>query len=334
MNGYERTCKFVRGEPVDRPPFMPLAIEWVARNQGMTYPEFIYEPEKRIAAYSACVRKYDFDCVLPDADFYEQLEDFGAKPVFDGNGYSAAPIIEDVEETGHLRLPDYAEGSREGNRLLVLRELSKQFKGEKYIFGICIGPFTEFCNARGVEDGMCDLISDEEATVEAMQIFFENDLRFIDAQLEAGADGIQIVEPCCSLIAPALYERTILPLHRKLVARVQRNGGFARLHICGDTNHLLPLTLSTGTHILDVDSAVDLKAGAKLLGREQVFCGNLDSAADVLSGTLESFAEKVRSVAARSQNRTILAAGCDVPPTTPEENITAFHDACEALKKA
>lgn len=82
MNGYERTCKFVRGEAVDRPPFMPLAIEWVARNQGIPYPEFIYEPEKRIAAYSACVRKYDFDCVLPDADFYKQLEDFGSKPVF------------------------------------------------------------------------------------------------------------------------------------------------------------------------------------------------------------------------------------------------------------
>ncbi len=331
MNGYERTCKFVRGEAVDRPPFMPLAIEWVARNQGIPYPEFIYEPKKRIAAYSACVRKYDFDCVLPDADFYEQLEDFGSKPVFDGNGYSAAPIIEDVEDVDHLKLPEYTPGTREGNRLHILRELAKEFKGEKYIFGICIGPFTEFCNARGMEDGMCDLISDEESTAAAMQIFFENDLHFIDAQLEAGADGIQIVEPCCSLVAPALYERTILPLHKKLVERAQKNGGFARLHICGDTNHLLPLTLSTGTHILDVDSAVDLEKGAKLLGKEQVFCGNLDPAAEVLSGKPEEFAEKVRGVVQRSGNRTILAAGCDVPPATPEENMIAFRDACQAL---
>ncbi len=80
MNGYERTVKFVRGEPVDRPPFMPLAIEWISREQGIPYPEFIYEPETRIRAYRSAVTKYDFDCVLPDADFYEQLEDFGAKP--------------------------------------------------------------------------------------------------------------------------------------------------------------------------------------------------------------------------------------------------------------
>ena len=38
MNGYERTVKFVRGEPVDRPPFMPLAIEWISREQGIPYP--------------------------------------------------------------------------------------------------------------------------------------------------------------------------------------------------------------------------------------------------------------------------------------------------------
>ena len=43
------------------------------------------------------------------------------------------------------------------------------------------------------------------------------------------------------------------------------------------------------------------------------------------------FAEKVQGVVQRSGNRTILAAGCDVPPATPEENMIAFRDACQAL---
>ena len=334
MNGFERTCNFVRGEAVDRPPFMPLAIEWISRNQGLTYPEFIYEPEKRANAYIRCVEKYDMDCVLPDADFYEQLEDFGAKPVFDGNGYSAEPILEDVEDLSGLHLPEYLPGTREGSRLQVLREVAKVYKGKKYIFGICIGPFTEFCNARGMEDGMCDLLADEEATIEAMWVFLENGMHFSEEQLKACADGIQIVEPCCSLIAPDLYECAIMPFHKQMVERIQQGeNGFARLHICGDTNRLLPYTLGTGTHILDVDSAVDVEAGAKLLGKEQVFCGNLDSANDVLNGKPEEFAEKVRRVAERSGNRVILAAGCDVPPATPEENMIAFHDAVAALAR-
>ncbi len=109
-----------------------------------------------------------------------------------------------------------------------------------------------------------------------MKLFFENGMRFIDAQLEAGADGIQSVEPSCSLIHPDFYQRRLLPLHRAIVDRVQRNGGFARLHICGDTHALLPYTLSTGPRILEVDSAVRMDEAAALLGKGQVLCGNLD----------------------------------------------------------
>lgn len=331
MNGYERTIRFVNGEPVDRPPFMPLVIEWVSRTQGIAYPDFVYNPEIRAKAYLRCAEEYHLDCILPDADFYEQLEDFGAKPVYDGKGYSAAPIIEDPENLSGLKAPSFEPGTRMGNRLEILRRIAAKEKGNRYIFGICIGPLTEFCNARSVEEAMCDLLSDEETACKAIDIFFQNGMRFIDAQLAAGADGIQIVEPCCSLIAPELYARRILPYHTQMVERIQRSGGFARLHICGDTNLLIPYTLSTGTHILDVDSAVDMKKAAAQLGPQQVLCGNLDPSAEVLGGKPEDFGPKVRRIYEQTGNRTILAAGCDVPPDTSEENIRAFYQACVDL---
>lgn len=331
MNGYERTIRFVRGEPVDRPPFMPLVIEWVARTQEIPYPDFVYNPALRAEAYLKCVNQFDLDCILPDADFYEQLEDFGAKPVYDGKGYSAAPIMEAPDDLDNLKIPDFAIGSRMGNRLEILRRIAAREKGKRYIFGICIGPLTEFCNARTTEEAMVDLLSDEEAACKAMDIFFENGLRFIEAQLEAGADGIQIVEPCCSLISPELYVRLMLPYHKRMVERIQKTGGFARLHICGDTNRLIPYTLSTGTHILDVDSAVNMAEAATQLDTHQVLCGNLDPAADLLGGRPEDFREKVRRVYEDTGNRTILAAGCDVPPDTPEENVLAFRRACADL---
>ena len=333
MNGYERTVRFVKGEAVDRPPFMPLVIEWVSRTQGIPYPDFVYNPEIRANAYLKCVEEYDLDCVLPDADFYEQLEDFGAKPVFDGKGFSAAPIIEDVEDLSGLKTPDFAPGTRMGNRLEVLRRVAEKEKGRRYIFGICVGPLTEFCNARGVEDAMCDLLADEDSARAALDVFFQTGLRFIDAQLEAGADGVQIVEPCCSLISPQLYSGLMQPYHKQMVERVQRNGGFARLHICGNTNLIIPYTLGTGTRILDVDSAVDMAKAAAQLGPQQALCGNLDPAADVLAGKPEEFAAKVRSVYEQTGNRAIIAAGCDVPPDTSVENMRAFYQACADLAK-
>ncbi|MFQ9801057.1 MAG: uroporphyrinogen decarboxylase family protein [Clostridia bacterium] len=74
------------------------------------------------------------------------------------------------------------------------------------------------------------------------------------------------------------------------------------------------------------------KAAAQL-GPQQVLCGNLDPTVDVLSGKPEDFGEKVRRIYQQTGNRTIMAAGCDVPPDTPEENVRAFYQACVNLER-
>ena len=63
----------------------------------------------------------------------------------------------------------------------------------------------------------------------------------------------------------------------------------------------------------------------------QVFCGSLSPASDVLNGKPEDFAEKVRRIDAATGRRIIISAGCDIPPPTSVENMTAFHDAVTAL---
>ena len=167
-----------------------------------------------------------------------------------------------------------------------------------------------------------------------IDLFFRNGMRFIEAQLEAGADGIQIVEPNCSLISPKFYEANIMPLHKQMVDLIQRKkNGFARLHVCGDTSALMPYTLGTGTHILDVDSAVDLTKVAHLLGPQQCFCGNLNTSEELLFGKPEGFAAAVKKRYDETNNRIILSGGCDVPPDTSAENMHAFHDAVAALGK-
>ncbi|MBQ0059367.1 MAG: hypothetical protein KBS83_05355 [Lachnospiraceae bacterium] len=329
MNGYERTVKFVKGEPVDHPPFMPLAIEWVSRQCGLDYRDFIYKPDVRSKAYLEITDRYDFDAILPDADFSEQLEDFGQIPVWkESVGYAVEPIINSKEDLDKLVIPEIKPGTRQGNRIEIIKTIAAAKKKEKYIFGICVGPFTEYCNARGLKKAMKEMIKDPDTLRKGMQIFFENGMNFIKAQMEAGADGIQIVEPNCSLISPKFYEENIMPLHKAMVDEIQSHeNGFARIHVCGDTAHLMPYTLGTGSHIVDADSQVDLAKVAPLLGAEQVFCGNMNTADELLNGTPDIFPEAVQRRVDATNNRIILCSGCDVPPASPAENIQAFHDA-------
>lgn len=331
MTGYERTKNFVLGQKTDRPPFMPLVIDWVALQAGADWAEFVYDPAVRAQAYLDVTAEYGIDCVLPDADFFEQLEDFGLKPVLENGAYHGKPIIDDLSAIDSLPVPGFKPGSRMGNRLETLRCVADKAKGDRYIFGICVGPFTEFCNARGMEDALADLMDEEEEVMRGVRLFYENGLRFIEKQLETGADGIQIVEPSCSLINPDMYERLIMPLHANLVKAAQKDGGFARLHICGDTNRFLPLTLGTGTRILDVDHAVWMGEAAAKLAPGQALCGNLDPVNDVMRGTADSINAKVAEVAKSTVNRAIISGGCDIPAATPAENMRAFFEACKAV---
>lgn len=332
MNGYERTCNFVLGKPVDRPPFMPLVIEWVSKQYGVEYPDFVYQPDLRAKAYLDIVEKFDLDCVLPDADFFEQLEDFGMKPTWSEAGFQAEPLIRDLSDIEILTLPAIVPGTRMGNRVEILKQVAAKEKGHRYIFGICIGPFTEYCNARGLKAAMHDMKKNRDAMLKGIDVFFRNGMHFIEEQLAAGADGIQIVEPNCSLISPKFYAEYIMPLHKQMVERIQRDGGFCRLHVCGDTTALMPYTLGTGTHILDVDSAVDLTKVVHLLKEDQCFCGNLNTSEEILFGKPENFAAAVRRRYDETNNRIIISGGCDVPPDTPAENMRAFHDAVLALE--
>lgn len=336
MNGYERTVNFVLGKPVDHPPFMPLTIEWVCRQYGVDYYDFVYDPVLRAKAYLSVCREYDLDCILPDADFSEQLEDFGQKPTWADGRFQVSPILSCPEDALKLPLPQIIPGTRQYNRLETLRLVAQEEKGNRYLFGICIGPFTEYCNARGLSDAMRDVGRNKtrEQAMAAIDVFFQNCMNFIDAQMQAGADGIQIVEPNCSLISPRVYAQYIQPLHEKMVARIQRDGGFARLHICGNTMPMMPYTLGTGTHILDVDYQVDLTQVAHLLGPEQCFCGNLNTTDELLLAKPDSFVQSVQKRVTETGNRIILSGGCDVPADTAPENLRAFHDAVAALAAA
>ncbi len=332
MNGYNRTVEFLKGNKVDRPPFMPLAIDWVAVVAGIDQETFVYNPLVRAKAYLDVAREFNFDCVLPDSDFYEQLEDLGAKPMLASTGYHIEPIFEYSDELEALPVASFDEDSRMGKRLITLREVAKEVKGDKFIFGIVVGPFTEYCNARGMDDAMCDILVERDEAIAAVNFFHKNIMKFAKLQMEAGADGIQIVEPSCSLIDPKIYEELILPLHVELVNLVQQMGGVTRLHICGDTNKLIPIALKSGTNVLDVDKEVDMAKAALALNDNQFLCGNLSPATDILFGTAELIKEKVRKVFEDTNNRTIISAGCDIPPQTSKENMIAFYEACELLK--
>jgi uroporphyrinogen-III decarboxylase len=120
----------------------------------------------------------------------------------------------------------------------------------------------------------------------------------------------------------------IWPHQVKLVEAIHSFGGYARLHICGQTQHLWPGIARLGVDVFDVDHMVDLKEARKALGPKVSLAGNINPAAAVRFGEPEAIRHHVRRNYAEAEAPYMVCAGCEIPAGTPQENLAAL---CEPV---
>jgi uroporphyrinogen-III decarboxylase len=101
-----------------------------------------------------------------------------------------------------------------------------------------------------------------------------------------------------------------------------------RLHICGNTTHLLPGVADLGADIVDLDHMVDMAGARRALGERVTLAGNIDPAAVLRSRSPQAIRETMARTYAEVGNPYMVAAGCEIPSGTPPENLRAL---CEPI---
>jgi MtaA/CmuA family methyltransferase len=192
------------------------------------------------------------------------------------------------------------------------------------------GALAEAADLRGMNNLMMDLIKRPAWLKELLEKCVEVEIAFATAQIEAGAQIIGLGEAVASQISPRMYREFALPYEERIFEAVKAKGGIPRLHICGNTTHLLKDLARSGAQIVDLDWMVDLHQAAETLSG-QVVCGNLDPVAVFLQGTPEQVREGVYANASAVGKGWISAAGCEIPDQTPAENLHAQSQALREL---
>ena len=83
-------------------------------------------------------------------------------------------------------------------------------------------------------------------------------------------------DAAASLISPRQYREFALPYEQVVVDAMHAAGGLVKLHICGNTTHLLPDMLRTRADLFNVDHLVDFQKACSVYGQGQVcFKGTL-----------------------------------------------------------
>ena len=329
MTSKERLYNRLEGKAVDKIPNMNIAMGLVAKMAGVTYREYVQDYRKLVEGNLICAERFGFDSVSVISDPMREASAYGTKLNFPENGvpYADPCLLADGLDISRVAAFDPMESPRTLDRIKGV-ELLKQKVGTDYpIIGWVEGVLAETADLRGVNELMYDLAEtdeDEENSPlrELMELILKQQCRFALEQIKAGADIIGVGNAVASLIGPHLYEEYGLQYDISLTNYIKENGAKVKLHICGNITAILPLLKQVAPDILDIDWMVGFKTAAEMFKETKTsVCGNMDPVSVMLQGDSTRIKEKVLECAKIKDPTVLVAAGCEIPAATPEENL-------------
>jgi uroporphyrinogen decarboxylase len=331
MNSFERMTRRLQGQPVDRPPNFDIMMTFAAHHIGQPLSRYYLDHRVLCEANLAVMQDFALDIVQAISDPYREAADFGLQVEFpeDNLPVRRMPLLVEPGDLGKLVPPDPRSGGRMTDRIRAVRSLYGQVGGEVPIMGWVEGALAEAADLRGEGTLLLDLYDHPDWARDLLEACTEVAIAFARAQVEAGADIIGMGDAIASQISPQMYQAFALPYEQRIFEAVHDAGALARLHICGNITHLVPLVAESGADMIDLDWMVDIGWAAELLGDYPVICGNFDPVAIMLRGRPDQVREATISCLELGGRRCISAAGCEIPDGTPHENLLAQAQALQ-----
>ncbi len=154
---------------------------------------------------------------------------------------------------------------------------------------------------------------------------------YLLAQVEAGAEAVQLFDTWAGLLDRAAYQRFAEPAHHRIARRPRSSRPAPLILYVQNGAHVVDLAADSGASVISLDWRVDLRSTAEQHGRRVSLQGNLDPC--WLHAPRERIFEMVREMAeaAKPARGYILNLGHGCLPDTPVEGVRAFTDAARAL---
>jgi uroporphyrinogen decarboxylase len=238
-----------------------------------------------------------------------------------------------LAEAGDVAKLDLSLVGRDANIATILhatRLVSGRIGGKVLVGASQWGPFTLTGHLLGVEKVMRGIVKDPESVRKVLDFAVDLTVDYLAPFRDYGAEIVSIAEPSASgdLISRTQFESFALPYLKRAVAALKNRGLKVIVHICGNVTTRLDLLAQSGADLISVDYKVDLALVRQATAGKLAFSGNLNPVAVVQNAT----PEEVRAAAlaayekAGSEPGYMLMPGCDIPPTTPLENIRTLLD--------
>lgn len=167
------------------------------------------------------------------------------------------------------------------------------------------------------------LMYDDSGAWHAMMSLISRGLvKYLNAQIDAGAQAVQLFDSWVGALSPEDYRQFVLPHTRTVIAGIKP--GTPVIHFGTGTAALLELMREAGGDVIGLDWRVRLDEGWSRIGYDRAVMGNLDPVALFANqGYLRTQAQMIINQAARRPGH-IFNLGHGILPETPVDNVIAL----------
>jgi uroporphyrinogen decarboxylase len=168
------------------------------------------------------------------------------------------------------------------------------------------------------------MYEEPEAWHRLLDLLGEATARYLNGQIGAGAEAVQLFDSWVGVLSPADYRAFVQPHVRALMKALAP--GIPVIHFGTGTAGLLEPMRDAGGDVMGLDWRVDLDVAWEALGPDVAVQGNLDPAA--LLAPPAVFKARVRDILTRAGGRPghIFNLGHGVLPQTPVDHARALVD--------
>jgi uroporphyrinogen decarboxylase len=325
-----RAC---RREPV---PYTPI---WLMRQAGRymaeyravraktTFLELCKTPSLAAEVTVTAAERLGVDAAIIFADILLILEPMGADLEF---AHGEGPVIHNpVREARDVdRLRQLEDVSTLDFVNEAIRQTRRALKPDIPLIGFSGAPFTlasyltEGGGSKNYVHTKRLMYNDRGAWHAMMELIASGLVKYLNAQIDAGAQAVQLFDSWVGCLSPDDYREFVLPHTRAVIQNVKP--GVPVLHFGTGTAALLELMREAGGDVIGLDWRVRLDEGWKRVGHDVAVMGNLDPVA--LFAEREVLLAQAKRVLDQAERRPghIFNLGHGILPETPVENVIAL----------
>lgn len=331
-----QNCRFLKAARREQTDTTPI---WIMRQAGRYLPEYMSvrsrvtfielckSPELAAEVTLTAQRVLGVDAAILFADLLPMLEPMGIDLEYaKGEG----PVIHNPIRIGAQvdRLRELEDVQSLHFVFDTVRLIRRDLPGDIPLLGFAGAPFTlasyaiEGGGSRNYLTTKSMMYNDEGAWRTLMERLSRSLIRYLNAQIDAGCQAVQLFDSWAGCLSPNDYRRYVLPYTRQVIEGV--HAGTPVINFLTGNPALLPLLREAGGDVMGIDWRVDLGEAWKTVGYDKAVQGNLDPVS--LMADLPVLKERAKAVLTAAAGRPghIFNLGHGVFPEVPPEHVKAL----------